>query len=108
MSEQKDPYSPHTIPEVLRPHFQEYEFEKVDLQEHANLVIQRTLEFGDWPEVRWLFLVYGKQRICEYVRQYGERGLSPVTFNYWRMMFGLRKWKKGPISPEVRKEVWNP
>jgi hypothetical protein len=53
------------------------------------LIIQRTLEFGDWEDVRWLFRRYGKRRISAYVRRYGQRGLSRVTFNYWRRLLGI-------------------
>lgn len=94
------------VPPGLKPHFQEYDFTRLEMKRDANLIIQRTLEFGAWEEVRWLFRIYGKLRISEYVRQYGERGLSPVTFNYWRKLLGIRKWRKSPFSA-VKNELWN-
>lgn len=96
----------HEIPSRLRPYFQEYDPDSLDLERDANLVIQRTLEFGDWEEVRWLFRLYGKRRISAYVFDYGERGLSPVTFNYWLILLGIHKWWKSPFST-LRKELWN-
>jgi hypothetical protein len=100
-------YSLDKIPDVMKPHFQEYDTANLDLERDSNLVIQRTLEFGDWEEVRWLFRLYGKRRISDYMRQYGERGLSPVVFTYWRKLLGLRKWRKAPFS-QLRNELWNP
>jgi hypothetical protein len=98
---------PLEIPAGLIPHFQEYDPTSLDLERDSNLVIQRTLEFGTWDEVRWLFGLYGRRKICASVRQYGERGLSPVAFNYWRKLLGIRKWRKSPFST-LRSELWNP
>jgi hypothetical protein len=47
------------IPSGLRPHFQEYDPRTLDLDRDANLIMQRTLEYGTWDEVRWLFGTYG-------------------------------------------------
>jgi len=107
MSKIENQVPEHEIPAGLKPHFQEYDPASLYLKRDANLVIQRTLEFGTWDEVRWLFRLYGKRRVGAYVRQYGERGLSPVVFNYWRKLLGIRKWRKPPFS-EVRNELWNP
>jgi hypothetical protein len=93
------------IPESLLPYFQEYNLDALDVHRDANLIIQRTLEFGNWDEIRWLFLVYGRQRIRLFLRQYGERWLQPVTFNYWRKLLNLRRWRAAPFG---KGEVWNP
>jgi len=42
------------IPSGLRPHFQEYDLSSLDLDRDADLIIQRTLEYGTWDEIRWL------------------------------------------------------
>jgi hypothetical protein len=68
------------IPSGLGPHFQEYDLHTVNLDQDADLVIQRTLEYGTWNEVRWLFGTYGGPRIRAFVRERSERLLSPVTF----------------------------
>ena len=94
------------IPSGLGPHFQEYDLHTVDLDQDADLVIQRTLEYGTWNEVRWLFGTYGGPRIRAFVRERGERLLSPVAFNYWRKLLGIRQWRRSPF-PTARGEVWN-
>jgi hypothetical protein len=95
----------HEIPSGLKPHFQEYDMATVDLKRDANLVIQRTLENGTWEEIRWLFAAYGATRIRSFVREWGERLLSPVTFNYWRKMFRIRRWRRAPFVAE-KSAVW--
>jgi hypothetical protein len=79
------------------PHFQEYDVARLNLKRDANLVIQRTLELGTWDELAWLFETYGMTRIRQYVREGGERGLERVTFNYWRRLLGIHRWKKSPF-----------
>jgi len=86
------------IPAGLRPHFQEYDPQALDLDRDANLIIQRTLEYGTWDEVRWLFRSYGDRRICAFVRERGERMLSRVTFNYLRKLLQIRRWRRSPFS----------
>ncbi len=94
------------IPSSLQPYFQEYDLDSLELQRDADLIIQRTLEFGDWDEIRWLFRTYGVKRIRRFLRQFGERWLSPVSFNYWRKLLRLRKWQRSPF-PTPRSELWN-
>ena len=99
-------HSSTKIPIGLKPHFQEYEITQLDLMLHENLTIQRTLEFGIWDEIRWLYKTYGLKRIRRYLRDYGQRGLKPVTFHYWRKLLNIRKWKTAPF-PTAKGELWN-
>jgi hypothetical protein len=93
------------IPNRLKPYFQEYDLDQLDFAEAANLVIQRTLELGTWDEIRWLFSLYGNKRIRLFLRLHGERMLKPVSFNYWRKLLGLRRWKTSPL-PTPKGELW--
>jgi|GEM_PF-1400623 len=83
------------IPAGLRPHLQEYDPLTLDLQRDANLVIQRALEHGTWDDVRWLFTTYRPAHIRAFLREHGERLLSPGTFNYWRKLLRIRRWQHG-------------
>ncbi len=93
------------IPRTLEPFFQEYNLTDLNLRRDADLIIQRTLEFGDWDEIRWLFQVYKRERLRRFLRKYGERWLKPVTFNYWRKLLGVRRWQAAPFG---KGELWNP
>ena len=90
----------------MRMYFQEYDPEQLDLAGQADLIIQRTLEFGDWEDLRWLFATYGLKRIRLFLRQRGERWLRPPVFNYWRKLLRIRKWEKSPF-PTAKGELWN-
>lgn len=93
------------IPKRLAPYFQEYKLEKLELERDANLIIQRTLEFGTWNDIRWLFRTYGAQRIRRFLSELGERGLSRAAFNYWRRLLRVKRWRKSPFAAP-RPEVW--
>jgi Family of unknown function (DUF6922) len=92
------------IPRSLQPYFQEYDLAELSLRRDADLIIQRTLEYGDWDEIRWLFQDYPRERVRRFLREHGERWLKPVTFNYWRKLLGLRRWQPAPFG---KGEVWS-
>lgn len=104
------------IPKGLAPYFREYDFKKLDSGRDAAIVIQRGLEFGTMRELQWLFRVYGKERIKQFVYEYGKRGLSRKAFNYWRKLFELKYWRKASfegtnwdraqIEQEIRNQLW--
>jgi len=98
--------SPINIPPGLHPYFQEYDVDSLDMQRDANLIIQRTLEFGTWEEVQWVFDTFGPRRVRLFVRQYGERWLKPVNFHYWLKLLRIRKWKHSPFATK-KGELWN-
>ena len=63
---------PQQVPHSLQPYFQEYSLEDLHLRRDANLIIQPTLEYGTWDEMRWLFQVYTRQHIQRFLREHRE------------------------------------
>ena len=100
------PKSAAHVPPTLRPYFQEYALESLKLGRDATLIIQRTLEYGTWDEVRWLFQTYGDQRIRVFVRERGERMLSRVAFTYWRKLLRIQRWRRSPF-PVGKGRLWD-
>ena len=94
-----------SIPSGLWPHFQEYDPQRLDRDLDADLIIQRTLEHGTWEEIHWLLSSYGVEPIRKFVRLRGERLLSAATFNYWRKLLGVRRWRRSPFAGEAR-QLW--
>lgn len=93
------------IPFSLQPYFHEYDLADLNVRRDANLIIQRTLEYGTWDEVRWLFQVYSRKRIQRFLCEHSERWLKPVTFNYWRKLLRIPHWQPAPFG---KGELWNP
>jgi len=44
--------------------------------------------------------------IRSFLRQLGERWLKSVDFNYWCILFHIRKWQHSPF-PTPKGEMWN-
>lgn len=77
------------IPASLRPCFQEYDFEQLDPTQHADLIIERTLAYGNRLELRWLFNRYGRSRLLSWVQRLGARRLPWRRYNLWCVRLGL-------------------
>ena len=69
--------------------FPEYDFEKMDLETHRGVIIERVLEKGTWEQLRWLFATYGEPQVAEWVRQHGFRLLSKRSFALWRLALNV-------------------
>jgi len=93
------------IPESFARLFQEYDFKSMNVDVHANTIIERTLEFGTWEELHLVFHHYGVQRIIEYLKQFGDRRLTKITFHYWRKLLEIKEYRRAPFG-EIREEIW--
>lgn len=91
------------IPLSLRPCFQEYEFEQLDPIQHAGLIIERTLAYGNRLEVGWLFACYGRVHLVEWVQQRGVRRLPWRRYNLWCVLLDLTPARR--LRPEGNR-IW--
>lgn len=80
---------PNGLPRSLATSFQEYQAERLDLDRDADVVVERTLAYGDRHEVRWLCDHYGRDRIVTWIERMGSRRLPFRRFNLWCVIFGL-------------------
>lgn len=87
------------MPRSLQFAFQEYDLEKLDLDQHAFTIIERTLAYGNRAEARWLFAQYGRERLAAWLREAGWRRLSRRRLTFWVSYFDLGQLPK-------RKGVW--
>ena len=79
----------NAIPTSLAPFFQEYSLNQLDLERSASTIIERTLQFGSREEIRWLFACYSRQRICNWVRRWGQLALPEPHLTFWKLVLGL-------------------
>lgn len=83
-----------SIPRTLFPFFQEYDPQEIDLETYQAVIIGRVLAFGTTKELRWLFKTYTKEKVRNFIKEYGYRKLSPETFNFWRLVLEVKKYRK--------------
>lgn len=81
--------TPGGLPVSLRPTFQEYVLENLDLNRDAFTIIERTLAYGQRDELRWLFSVYGADKLAAWVQQSGWRLLPRRRLLFWGAYFSL-------------------
>jgi len=93
------------IPPSLSRLFQEYDFHEMNILTHANIIIERTLEYGTWEELHWLLHTYGIKRVREYLQQLGQKRLSKVTLHYWCKLLQVDKVDSAPWA-EIKKDLW--
>jgi hypothetical protein len=91
MAEQMEETTGAGIPRSLAPFFQEYSLDVLDPAEHADLIIERTLAYGNRAEIRWLFGRYGKERIVAWIEQSGTERLPHRRYNLWCVVFDLKR-----------------
>jgi hypothetical protein len=91
------------IPASLRPCFQEYNFEQLNPAQHADLIIERTLAYGNRPELRWLFSRYGWFRLAAWVQRLGARRLPWRRYNLWCVLLSLPPARR--LRPEGTR-IW--
>jgi hypothetical protein len=82
----------NSIPKSLLPFFNDYS--KLNLNNHQNIIISRVLDFGTINELRWLFRIYPKKTIRNFIKTRGFRALSARVFNFYCHLFGIHKYHK--------------
>ena len=78
-----------TIPSTLAPFFQEYELTQLDPQQDSATIIERTLQFGNRVELRWLFAQYPRAQIADWVRRFGKDRLPNPQRAFWQLVLEI-------------------
>ena len=91
------------IPHSLAPCFQEYDLERLDPEQHGDLLIERVLACGDRRELRWLFDQYGRARVSEWLQRLGARRLPWRRYNLWCVLLDLPPARR--FRPEGQR-IW--
>jgi len=87
--------------------FPEYDFESMQLESHSGVIIERLLERGAWPQIRWLFAAYGEARVADWVRRHGFRLLSKRSFALWRLALDITDYVAPDWAVEAKQmEAW--
>lgn len=77
------------IPFSLAPFFQEYNIARLNLEKDSFTIIERTLQFGSREELRWLFSVYSRNQIADWVRHFGKDRLPQPHLRFWQIILEI-------------------
>lgn len=79
------------IPPSLAPFFQEYDIARMNPEKDSFTIIERTLQFGNRSELRWLFRTYSRKQIVEWLRRYGKDCLPQPHLTFWQIILEITK-----------------
>jgi hypothetical protein len=77
------------LPSSLAPFFQEYDIAHLNPEECSFTIIDRTLQFGNRSELRWLFRTYSRKQIRDWVRRFGKDRLPQPHLAFWQIVLDL-------------------
>jgi hypothetical protein len=89
------------LPGFLKPYFWDVDFEKLDLDKSRRFILNRVIDRGNTPSLRWALSIYSKDEIRELILT--SRDLSRKTANFWADMLAVDKSQvpclQKPYSP---------
>ena len=88
--------------EILKPIFWDLDVERLDIKKHSYQIIDRILEYGNTPQVRWMFKTYPKEEIIEVIKK--SRQLSKKSANFWTNYYSIPKDEVRCIVRSLQKE----
>lgn len=91
----------YKLPESLYIFFQEFDPVHLDLVRDAEIIIERTLRFGNRAELRWLFTYYGRQRIASWISDMGTYRLPKRHLSFWCLLLDIES-----LAQQERKAIW--
>jgi hypothetical protein len=86
---QNEPVEVTRIPASLAPFLQEYNLAQINPQTAAPLLMERTLQYGNRTELRWLFAQYPRPQIVEWVKHYGKDRLPHPHIDFWLLVLEI-------------------
>jgi len=77
------------VPSSLAPFFQEYDIALLNPEKDSFTIIERTLQFGNRSELRWLFTTYSRKQITDWVRRFGKDRLPQPHRTFWQIVLEI-------------------
>jgi hypothetical protein len=79
------------IPPSLAPFFQEYDITRLNPEKDSFTIIERTLQFGNRSELRWLFTAYSRDQVTDWIKHFGEDRLPQPHLMFWQIVLETTK-----------------
>lgn len=96
----------HSLPNLLRPFFWDYDFNALTWEEDRALVIKRILTSGDWNAINWLRSHIGDESLKEWIQQHQGDGLSPRQLRFWELVLGIPHRQVNAWLSMERRNTW--
>jgi hypothetical protein len=76
------------VPVFVTRLFWDVEPADIDLEAHADYVLERVMSRGGWEAMRWLRRRYTAGVLADFLSRRGDR-LTPRDLAYWSLVCGL-------------------
>jgi len=90
------------LPKHLHKYFWDTDAEKVDVKKDGQYIIAKLLEYGDIPDIKWMFQNFDKELIKKVFME--RRGFSPRVANFWRLYFDIPENKIVCLKKQFQKK----
>jgi hypothetical protein len=107
MSAPPGPRDADRLPECAYPHFWDIDPSTLDVSQHPQYVIERLLDYGDFPELHWMFQRFSREEITSVLKH--SRGLSLRSANFWSKTLGIPKGQVKCLSKrfqQTHNRIW--
>ena len=75
------------------PYFWDCDWETLSWEQHADFIIRRILQAGDWESICWLRLRLGDGTLRTWLESQRGGGLSPRQMRFWELVLYISPGK---------------
>ncbi len=96
------------LPECAYRFFWDIDPSGLDVGQYSRYVIERLLEYGDLPSLRWMERRFSREEIVGVLKM--SRALSRKSANFWLKILGVPSEEVRCMSKEFQqryRQVWN-
>jgi len=96
------------LPECAYRYFWDIDPTRLDVGQYSRYVIERLLEYGDLPSLRWMERRFSREEIVEVLKT--SRALSRKSANFWLKILSVPREEVRCMSREFQqkyRQVWN-
>ena len=95
------------LPPYTYRYFWDIDPTRLDVDGYPIYILERLLEYGDLPSVRWMLEHFSRQEITGVLQ--ASRRLTPLSANFWALYFGLDRERVSCLSKPYHREqdeIW--
>ena len=104
----RDSLFANRLSECAYRYFWDIDPASLDVSEYPRYVIERLLEYGDLPSVRWMESRFSREEIVEVLKK--SRRLSAFSANFWALIYQVKHEDvlalRGPSWRPVAVSAW--
>lgn len=84
------------IPKEYQHYFFNEDFEQFKKQKHKFTIMYYIMEYGSCDALKWLYTIYSKQEIKDFILKKGYKYLTNKSMSYYQLILEISEdeWKR--------------